>query len=101
MNDAKIDFLDTKFESWISENSAIIVFHGIGKQNPLDTLDSFVRGLLDAYLEAGFDGSKFTLIHKFGQYKNPDGSNGYENFIRIKYEGSDHYLDCYEYLLGS
>jgi len=100
LDKALLDRMSKRGE-WIGQNSAILVFHGIGKQKPLDTLDSFVRGLLEAYLKAGFEKQGFRLTHKLGQYKNPDGSNGYENFIRIEYhydkEHSPYYLDCYEY----
>ena len=83
---------------WINENSAILVFHGIGQQKPLDTLDSFVRGLLQTYVDAGFDKSFFQITHKFKSYINPDGTTGYKNFIRItSSRGSCFYLDCYEF----
>ncbi len=31
---------------WVEQPTAILVIHGMGEQNPFDTLDSFARGLL-------------------------------------------------------
>ncbi len=97
------NFLDQKLlqdiknsGKWISQNSAILVFHGIGNQKPFETLDSFVRGLLNAYIHAGFEENKFHLIHEFATHQQGD-KIWYENIIRIKYGQSPYYLDCYEF----
>lgn len=81
---------------WISKNSAILVFHGIGEQKPFETLDTFVRGLLDAYICVGFDIKKFHLTHDLVKHNIGD-THWYENIIRIEYNDSPYYLDCYEF----
>lgn len=82
---------------WIAKNSAIVVFHGIGYQKPLETLDIFVRGLLETYVKAGFDAQSFTLTHQLAKKEDGRGGYWYENFIRIIYKDSAYYLDCYEF----
>lgn len=76
-------------DQWITQNSAILVFHGIGHQKPFETLDIFVRGMLDTYIKVGFNVKSFTLIHQLA--KKDDGMGGY------LYKNSDYYLDCYEF----
>ena len=35
--------------SWVKENTAILVIHGIGHQQPIETLDQFSRGIIERY----------------------------------------------------
>ena len=82
---------------WISQNSAILVFHGIGDQKPFETLDSFVRGTLKTYESAGFEKEKFIVNHDLVKHTKGD-NHWYENIIRVYYEGEDgYYLDFYEF----
>src|SRR5688500_6279933 len=48
--------------SWVNENTAILVIHGIGNQFPLETLDLFGRGLIKQYKEAF--GDSFRISHR-------------------------------------
>src|SRR6187549_332915 len=34
---------------WVTQNTAIIIVHGIGNQLPMETLDMFGRGLISEY----------------------------------------------------
>ncbi len=38
----------------VSNHAAILVIHGIGEQNPFDTLDDFSRGVIKKYSEQGY-----------------------------------------------
>jgi len=84
--------------SWIKENTATLIIHGIGNQNPLETLDSFGRGLIETYWnELGYNKSDFTITHKVAVKSNADGHKWFDNFIRISKNGDTTYLDIYEY----
>ncbi|NEW60532.1 hypothetical protein GSY74_04480, partial [Sulfurovum sp. bin170] len=100
----KDDFLDDillremlKRDQWISKNSAILVFHGIGYQKPLDTLDTFVRGILDTYIKANFKEELFKLTHMVEKIDDSSGGYLYRNSIRIEYDNFNYYLDCHEF----
>lgn len=80
---------------WVEKNTAILVVHGIGNQLPLETLDSFGRGLLKQYRETL--GDAITISHEI--VTKPDGNDGvwFDNVLRIKKTGSDYFIDLYEY----
>ena len=80
---------------WVDKNTAILIVHGIGNQLPLETLDSFGRGLIKQYRKA-FD-DELTISHEI--VPKPDGAGGFwfDNVLRIHKTGSDHYIDLYEY----
>jgi hypothetical protein len=82
---------------WISKNSSILVFHGIGYQKPFDTLDIFVRGILDTYIKIGFKKTKFSLTHRVEKIDDKSSVYFYRNSVRIEYDESNFYLDCYEF----
>jgi hypothetical protein len=83
--------------NWVKENTAMLIVHGIGNQQPLETLDSFGRGLIRAYETSG--AGRLTIEHHLAKKSSPDGSKPwFDNFIRIKAEGRDEpYIDLYEY----
>jgi len=86
-----------KKDHWVPNKSAIMIFHGIGNQKPFDTLDTFARGMLETYKDAGFDADSFTLTHKFAKRDDGKGGSWFDNFIRVTYKGSENYLDFYEF----
>jgi hypothetical protein len=101
--DGHYDFLDSQKlkdliakGEWIAHNSAILVFHGIGHHKPIDTLDTFVRGILGAYEANGIDPSRLKLSHRLSSESEGDEER-YITYVRLEYEGSEFYLDCYEY----
>ncbi len=82
---------------WITQNTAILITHGIGNQAPLATLDAFARTLVETF--ADITGEEIYLEHRFERSENDIFFN---NFIRIRREKDrgDHlafHLDLYEY----
>src|SRR5688572_23535031 len=82
---------------WITQNTAILITHGIGNQAPLATLDAFARSLVETLNE--ITGEEIYLEHRF---ENSDNDIFFNNFIRIRREKDrgDHlafHLDLYEY----
>src|SRR5438046_6348554 len=88
--------------TWVKEHTAILAIHGIGNQNPLETLDGFGRGLLNSYFnEMKIPKSDFTITHKVAI--KPDASDGtwFDNFLRIEKKGETSHIDLYEYYWAS
>lgn len=83
-------------QKWVSHDTAILVVHGIGNQYPLETLDSFGRGLIDTYYQTGY---KLSIEHRLAKKKKADtAAPWFDNFLRIRCpELSEYYLDVYEY----
>ncbi|WP_157433409.1 hypothetical protein [Adhaeribacter aquaticus] len=81
---------------WIAENTAILVVHGIGNQNPLETLDGFTRGLAETYKAAGYN---LAIEHHLARKSASDSSTPwFDNFLRLREEGTQGpHLDIYEY----
>lgn len=51
---------------WVKQPTAILVIHGVGEQNPFDTLDSFTRTLLPVLeAEAKKDGHALVRRHDY------------------------------------
>ena len=85
-------------QTWITEKTAMLVIHGIGNQNPLETLDGLGRGIIEAYwTELGYSKTDFTITHKVAVKKNSSGRDWFDNFLRISKKGDDAYIDLYEY----
>jgi hypothetical protein len=81
-------------EGWVEQDTAILVIHGIGNQNPLETLDGFARGLLETYCAAG---QSLTLEHQVAKKAESGGTPWFDNFLRIRKEKGGPALDIYEY----
>lgn len=80
---------------WVPADTAILVIHGIGNQNPLETLDGFARGLVQAYPEAE---SELVLEHQLARKTASDRDTPwFDNVLRIKKKGAAHHIDVYEY----
>ena len=90
----------------IKGKTAIIVIHGIGEQNPYETLDQFGRGLYETFthgstaydfhianrLRKPFDFKKwfeenplptYALRHELIKFENNKGDKWIDNFLRI------------------
>jgi hypothetical protein len=79
----------------LTQNTAFLVIHGIGNQNPLETLDQFTRGLVTDLQKSG---QKFHLEHKIATKPSLTGKDvWFDNFIRINLEGTNKHIDIYEY----
>ncbi len=74
--------------------TAFLVIHGIGEQNPFDTLDDFARGLTD-YLAS--EGIPFKLAHRLVRRAGADGSGWVESFVRIAAADGQSWIDVHEY----
>lgn len=88
--------VNTKYNSLVPQGrTAIIVIHGIGDQNLLETLDNFTRGLVDYFSSK----LPFDLSHKIAKRKQINGSIWTESFVRLTSENSqaDWLIDVHEY----
>jgi len=85
-----------KEEDWITQNTAMLVIHGIGSQKPLETLDQFARSLITSFGESP---ERFKISHRVAQRSGQGQDFWYENFIRIEKKSTfnSHHLDIYEY----
>ncbi len=85
-------------QTWIKESTAILIVHGIGNQNPLETLDQLGRGIIETYWnELGYARTDFTITHKVAIKSNAAGHKWFDNFLRISKNGETAYIDLYEY----
>jgi hypothetical protein len=74
-------------------HKVFVVIHGIGEQNPFETLDSFTRGLV-RYLKSKV---QFKLEHRIAERKGADGSDWVESFVRLSPPQGDDWIDIHEY----
>jgi hypothetical protein len=61
-------------------HKVFLVIHGIGEQNPFETLDSFTRGLV-GYLKS--QSVQFKIAHRIAERKRADGSGWTESSVRL------------------
>lgn len=93
-------FTTTKIASffekkWVSQNTAILVVHGIGNQFPLETLDGFAKGLIETYHSSGHE---LRIEHHLAKKQNSNNTTPwFDNFLRIHSAEQEHYIDVYEY----
>ncbi len=80
---------------WVKEDTAILVIHGIGNQLPLETLDQFGRGLINAYKKNL--AAEFNISHQVVDKPDSRGGIWFDNILRISKKGSEHTIDIYEY----
>lgn len=82
-------------QTWVPCSTALLVIHGIGHQQPYETLDAFARGLLDAYTAGGVMGVQ--AYHEVALDEDEDGLVRRRSFIRLRRAGSEPVLDLHEY----
>lgn len=91
----------TKKAGWVEENTAILIVHGIGDQNPLETIDQFGRTLAETFKKKQTDGASIRITHRLAKKHESSGEYWFDNFIRLQQvttAGADGpYLDIYEY----
>ncbi|MCU0359738.1 MAG: hypothetical protein MUF75_03310 [Bacteroidia bacterium] len=80
---------------WVSENTSILVIHGIGNQLPMETLDQFGRGLIAEYKKVFKD--RIYLSHEIVAKPSDNSIPWFDNAIRINLKDSDKFIDIYEY----
>src|SRR3989337_2581516 len=78
----------------IKGKTAVMVIHGIGEQNPYETLDQFGRGL-----HKMFGRENYLVHHRLTKQDNNKGDKWIDSYIRIvkKDAGENNYLDVHEY----
>ncbi len=74
--------------------TAFLVIHGIGEQNPFETLDSFSRGMID-YLKS--QAIAFCPEHRLTEQSNGENSSWTESYVRLKPRNGDDFIDIHEY----
>lgn len=80
---------------WVGQNTAILVIHGIGNQQPLETLDPFAETLARAYRADGCD-----VFSEHVLAPNPTDDKRtpwFQNVIRLKCRDREPHIDLYEY----
>lgn len=78
-------------KKWLSQNTALLVVHGIGNQNPIETVDQFTRGLLKQL------GSNVQVRHCVAHKPDANDLVWFDNYLRLTKPDSDFHLDVYEY----
>lgn len=77
---------------WPKKRTAFLVIHGIGEQNPFETLDAFVSNFLNVLIKKNH-GKTISIKHKI---KQRDG--WVENYVSlVKEDREDCPIDFYEY----
>ena len=83
------------FKKFPKGHTAFLVIHGIGEQNPLETLDSFSRWLIQE-LQKNPEGVQ--AEHRIAERADAHGSRWTESFVRLTPKLSDgRYIDIHEY----
>jgi hypothetical protein len=77
----------------MSENTAILVMHGIGNQLPLETLDALGRGFINHYQTHQ---KNIKITHEIVK-RNSENGPWFDNFLRIHFGDDQPFLDIYEY----
>lgn len=80
--------------AWVKKNTAILVCHGIGHQQPLETLDIFAKNLAETFRDLG--GIHIEMEQHISPKTN-DTEKWFDNYIRLRNPESDDYIDIYEY----
>ena len=82
---------------WPEKKTAFLIIHGIGQQNPFETLDAFVRGFYKV-LEKNNNGKNIDIKHCIKPRTGDDKVEWVENFISLVKEGrTECSIDFYEY----
>ncbi len=76
---------------WPAKKTAILIIHGIGEQDPFETLDSFTRPFWDI-LSNAFPGQKIV-----GHHQQLDWGKWVENSVSLLKDGDQAPIDFYEY----
>ena len=74
--------------------TAFLVIHGIGEQNPLETLDSFSRGLIRLFTDRKL---ALNVSHRLSERRESDGEAWMESFVRLKPDKGEGFVDIHEY----
>lgn len=81
-------------EKFLNGKTAFLVIHGIGEQNPFETLDSFARGII-VHLKS--EDVAFNAMHQIIERKGASGSGWTENYVRLTSADGKDIIDIHEY----
>ncbi len=75
---------------------AILLIHGIGQQDPFETIGRFAKGLIQLYKKLGIE---LEAQHEVAaNYRVTDDANWSGSFLRLRPKGSaDEFIDLFEY----
>ena len=98
---AKVNFekWDEDVLSFKSRRNAFLIIHGIGEQNPLETLDQFVRGMIKVLNRKFAKGgkTKYAVFHQQIDYQIQTREIWLENYITLDAGEGNPVFDIYEY----
>lgn len=77
-----------------TDRTALIIIHGIGEQNPFETLDPFVQGLRAALQSRG---SAVNAAHRMAPRTGATGAPWNESYIRLAPADASWHIDVHEY----
>ncbi len=78
-----------------SGKTCFLVIHGIGEQNPFETLDQFGRGIIN---NLGIPKEQIVLSHEVAKRTGANKSQWTESFLRIQPSAkTDGFIDVHEY----
>jgi hypothetical protein len=81
---------------WVPHDTAILIVHGVGNQQPFDTIDQFGRTLVETCRAAGR--GAITMTHMTAaKLSRSTGGFWYDNFIRLTIGPEQPHVDIYEY----
>ena len=75
-------------------STAFLVIHGIGEQNPFETLDSFTRGFVKLFTDSN---QALNISHRISERKDSCGASWTESFVRLQPDKGDGFIDIHEY----
>jgi hypothetical protein len=86
--------------AWVKEPTAILVIHGIGNQNPVETIDQFARTLVQELTQTL--ACTLRLSHRLVKKSNSNGTDvWFDNYLRIERIENEQPvgppIDVYEY----
>ena len=85
--------------TWPKEKTAFLIIHGVGEQNPFETLDSFVRTFLKVLKENNPD-KEITIEHCIRPRTVDSRVEWVENYISLYWEWEEMYTHIYENFLA-
>lgn len=77
--------------------TAFLVIHGIGEQNPLETLDGFARGIIADLRERNVEFDPNPVHHIAQRMRATGNSEWTESFVRINSRDGSASIDIHEY----
>jgi hypothetical protein len=74
--------------------TAFVVIHGIGEQNPFETLDGFARGVIDHFER---ERVAWKAEHRLAARQGATGAGWTESYVRLRPKEGERWVDVHEY----